>query len=215
MKLVMKTIRIKFHIRDVRILTKIQNHLHMGIIRYDKNKPYVIYNISRKEDMIYVLNNLNGLIRIKVLNYKKALDYFNINYIEPDYNIKLNDPYFAGLIDTDGSIVFNYPGNRIECKLELKYNEYSSKLNLNNVIPNYKPSIFIKNKDLKIKSIIFSYQTVKNMIDLYDYFMINRLFSDFKFYRISKISRFIEIRSYQKSDKNSLEFYIYSQFLLD
>ena len=32
-------------------------------------------------------------------------------------------------------------------------------------------------------SIVFKYQNVNNMIFIYDYFMINRLYSDFKFYR--------------------------------
>ena len=33
------------------------------------------------------------------------------------------------------------------------------------------------------------------MISLYDYFMKNRLYSDFKFYRVSQIKNFIEIRN--------------------
>ena len=41
-KLVLKSIRIKLHDRDVRILTYIQNTLHMGRIRADKNKPHSI-----------------------------------------------------------------------------------------------------------------------------------------------------------------------------
>lgn len=52
------------------------------------------------------------------------------------------------------------------------------------------------------------------MIPLYDYFMQHRLYSDFKFYRISQIPRFIEIRHLQKSDYNSTEFRIYSAFIL-
>jgi len=41
-KLVLKTIRIKLHNRDIRILTRIQNFLHFGRIRSDKNKPYCV-----------------------------------------------------------------------------------------------------------------------------------------------------------------------------
>jgi len=53
------------------------------------------------------------------------------------------------------------------------------------------------------------------MIHLYNYFMINRLYSDFKFYRVSKIKKFIEIRSYSQYPKDSPEFKIYSFFVLD
>ena len=219
-KQTLKSIRIKLHNRDIRILTRIQNYLHFGVIRVDKHKPYSIYTVSRFEDKLNLITKLNGLIKIKTDGFKKACSLFNIEYIEPDYNITPYDPYFAGLIDTDGSIVFNYTGNRIECNLEFKYNKYTSKLNLDNVIPNYKPYLLLRthssNKTSQIyKSIAFKFQSVKGMVPLYDYFMVNRLYSDFKFYRVTQIKRFIEIRDFQKSDFESVEFQIYSNFLLD
>ena len=216
--LVLKSIRIKLHRRDLRILTRIQNMLHFGQIKSDKNKPYVIYTISKKEQMKDVLQLLNGHIRLKKDAFIKALDYFNVEYIESNYTLKPLDPYFSGLIDTDGSIVFNYNSNRIECNLELKYNDYTKKLNLEYVIPGCKPSIYLRHKKNQspghlFKSISFKYQTVQSMGPLYDYFMQNRLYCDMKFYRISKIKEFLKIRSYQKYPKNSPEFQTYAQFL--
>jgi hypothetical protein len=215
----LKAIRIKLHNRDVKILTRILNYLHMGRINIDKNKPYSIYIVSTKEEMYNLILKLNGLIRIKANSFKKACELYNINYIEPDFNIKPYDPYFSGLIDTDGSIVFNYTNNRIECNLEFKYNEYTSKLNLDNVIPNYKPYILLHKHSNKktnqiYKSIAFKFQTVKGMLYLYDYFMVNRLYSDFKFYRVTQIKKFIEIRDYKNSDFDSIEYKIYSNFVL-
>jgi hypothetical protein len=219
-KLVLRAIRIKFHIRDIKILKIIQNHLHFGRIKHLNNNTYCIYIISTKKEMTIVINLINGLIRLKVDSFKKACDSLNINFIEPNYTLEPYDPYFSGLIDTDGSIVLNYPGNRIECNLELQENQYSKKLILDNVIPNYKPSIILrekKNQSKKktLKSISFKYQTVNGMIHLYDFFMINRLYCDLKFYRISKIKRFLEIRHYQKYPYESIEFKLYSEFLLD
>lgn len=70
------------------------------------------------------------------------------------------DPYFAGLIDSDGTILFNYAGNRIECVLELKLNEFSKKLNLDFVVPNYSPSVYyVRNGAIK-----YTYQRVNQMI---------------------------------------------------
>lgn len=211
-KLVLKAIRIKLHNRDVRILTNIQNTLHMGRIRADKNKPHSLWIVSTKEEMLFLINKLNGLIRLKVEGLKKSCEYLDVKYIEANYNIEPYDPYFAGLVDTDGSIVFNYTGNRIECNLEFENNKYSSKLNLDNVIPYYKPSVALRKSH---NSITFKYQTVKGMVFLYDYFMRNRLYSDFKFYRVSKIKSFIEIRDYKNEYKESIEFKIYSDFMLD
>jgi len=90
--------------------------------------------VSTKENMTYILNNINGLIRLKVPSFKEACTLYNIDYIEADYNIGKYDPYFAGLVDSSGSIIFNYAGNRIECNLEFKYNEYTSKLNFDDTI---------------------------------------------------------------------------------
>lgn len=220
-KLVLKAIRIKLHNRDVRILTRIQNELHMGRIRADKNKPHSLWIISKREEMLWLITNLNGLIRIKVDSFQKACNLLEVTYKEANYNIEAFDPYFAGLIDTDGTIVYNYMGNRIECNLEFKYNNYSKKLNLDNVIPNYKPCILLRNHKSSSKSnkthnsIAFKFQTVKGMVFLYDYFMKNRLYSDFKFYRVSKIKQFIIVRDYKNEPKNSVEFKIYSDFILD
>jgi hypothetical protein len=219
-KLVLRAIRIKFHVRDIKILKIIQDHLHCGRIVYSNNNTYCTYKVSTKKEMELIINLINGLIRLKVSSFKKACASLNITYIEPNYIIEPYDPYFAGLIDTDGTIVFNYPGNRIECNLEVKYNEYSKNLVLDNVIPNYKPSILLREKKnqtygKKFKSIVFKFQTVNGMIHLYDFFMKNRLYSDIKFYRISKIKRFLEIRHYQKTAKDSIEFKIYSEFILD
>jgi hypothetical protein len=162
--------------------------------------------------MLFLINKLNGLIRLKVEGFKKSCDYLGVEYREANYNIEPYDSYLAGLVDTDGSIVYNYAGNRIECNLEFEYNQYTSKLNLDDVIPNYKPSVSLRKTH---NSITFKYQTVKGMVFLYDYFMKNRLYSDFKFYRVSKIKEFIVIRDYKNEAKDSIEFKIYSDFILD
>lgn len=218
-KIILKQIRIKLHNRDIRILIRIQDFLHIGKIRTDKNKPYSIYILSNKDDIMYVLKKINGLIRIKVPGFKEACSLYNINYIKANYNIGLYDPYFAGLIDSDGSIVFNYAENRIECNLEFKYNEYTSILNFSNTILNTKPTTIIKRKKSwkrsSITSIAFKFQKVDNMLFIYDYFIHNRLYCDMKFYRITKIMPFMEIRKFQKSPKYSLEYKIYSDFIID
>lgn len=217
--LVLKAIRIKLHNRDIRILTRIRNLLHVGRIRSDAKKPYSMYIVSTKQEMAFVINIINGSIRLKTDSFKKACDCLNIQYIQSNYTLEPFDAYFAGLVDTDGSIVFNYDSNRIECNLEFKYNTYSEKLNFDNVITNCKPTILYRNKKnntagRQFKSIVFKFQTVTGMIHLYDYFMKNRLYSDFKFYRVSQIKKFLEIRSYAKYPKHSVEFKIYSSFVL-
>jgi hypothetical protein len=190
----------------------------------DKKKPYSIYIVSTKETMSLILKNINGLIRLKVPSFKEACFLYSIDYVEANYNIGLYDPYYAGLVDTDGSIVFNYSGNRIECNLEFQYNEYTSKLNFDNTILNSKPAVLIRKKSSSssgtgssklFTSIAFKFQNVNSMLFIYDYFMQNRLYCDIKFYRVSKIKPFIEIRKYKTSPKNSVEHTVYSNFVID
>ena len=217
-KFKLKAIRIKLHNRDIRILTRIQNYLHLGRIRSDKKKPHSIYIVSTKEDMKFIIRGLNGLIRIKVPDFKLACEDLNVKYIKADYTIKQYDPYFAGLIDSDGSIVYNYSANRIECNLEMKKNDYVKLLNLDYVIPNCKPYILDrthKNTDKVYFSRAFKFQNVNTMVCVYDFFMKNRLYSDLKFYRVSKIKPFLEIRDFKNSPTDSLEYKKYSQFILD
>lgn len=45
--------------------------------------------------------------------------------------------------------------------------------------------------------------------------MRNRLYCDIKFYRVSKIKPFMEIRKYKISPLGSVEQKIYSDFLID
>jgi hypothetical protein len=171
--------------------------------------------------MYYLVKHLNGLIRLKVPAFKEACFLYNIDYKEANYNIKLYDPYFSGLVDTDGSIVFNYAGNRIECNLEFQYNEYTSKLNLDSTMLNCKPYVVIRNKSSSsnnpkiFTSIAFKFQNVNSMLFIYDYFMHNRLYSNMKFYRVTQIKSFIEIRKYKSSPVFSIEHNIYSNFVLN
>ena len=209
----LKQIRIKLHNRDIRILIRIQNFLHLGKIRTDKNKSFSIYIISSEDDMKYIINNINGLIRLKVPSFEEACSILNIEYKEADYIIKKNDPYFSGLVDSDGSIVFNHSSNRIECNLKFKLDDYSLKLNFNKTIPFFKPYRTIRRKK-NFQSVAYKFQKVDSMIHIYNYFLKNRLYSDMKFYRIIKIKQFLIIKKYKNSE-NIVEKQIYSNFLID
>lgn len=218
-KNVLKYIEIKVNNKDIRILNYILNKLHMGKIYRYKNNINSKLIISINKDMEYIIIKLNGLIRLKVINFKNACNCLNIKYLESNYIINNFDPYFAGLIDTIGIINYNYITNNIECYIELKSNIYTSKLNLDNLIPNLKPLKKI-NKQKNNTFIIFKYpdiinQNINDISLIYDYFMKNRLYSDSKFFIITKILKFINIRDYKYYPYNSEEYLIYSEFIIN
>ena len=215
---IIKQIRIKVHNEDIRILTRIQNYLHIGKIISNVNKPYSIYTVSTKENIMYILKNINGLIRIKTFSFKEACTLYNIDYIEPNYNIELYDTYFAGLIDSKGTIDFDYINNIIECNLTFKYNEYTSKLNFNKTLLNFStPTIIVHGTNSKLNSRFISYkfQNEMKMLFIYDYFMSTGLYSERKFYKAAKIKDFILIRKYKMYPLHSIERKIYYDFIKD
>lgn len=216
-KKVLKTIRIVQSVRDINILNQVKNLLKGGKIR-KHTKTTFVYCISNKELMEFCVNMINGNIRIKIDNFIFVCEYLNIKFIEPNYIIQKNSSYFAGLIDTDGSIVFNYEGNRIDLFLEFKRTKYTLKLDFSNVISNIDCKVykFIKrnqNREKIFYSIRFAFANKKNMLLIHDYFRYHRLYSEFKFFRVMKIKEFLEIRHFKNYLENSLEYKIYHKFL--
>jgi hypothetical protein len=215
-KRVLKSIRITQEIRNSNILHHIKDLLKSGRIR-NRSNNILIYIISDKKGMYNLVKLLNGYIRIKIPGFIDACNYFNIEYKQPLYLIPKNSSYLAGLVDTDGSIVYNYPNNRIEIHLEFKQNEYSLLLNFSEVL-DIAPKVYnyIKKNQTKDKifySIRFSYSSIDSMLILYNYFKINRCYSLFKFFRIMQIKEFLIIRKYKNYPLNSIEFKLYNNFL--
>ena len=205
------------NIRDIRILYKVKDLLKMGRIRC-KSLNVCRYILSHKEGLYFLLNLINGEIRLKVDGFKEACFLYNINFKEACYSICKDSSYLAGLVDTDGTIVFNYPGNKIEVHIELKQTIYSLKLDLTQIIEysNLKTYRYIKRNQTKDKifySIRFSFSSISNMLVLYKYFKKNRLYSDFKYYRVMSIKKFLELRLFKSYSKDSVEFKLYKKFL--
>lgn len=213
----LKSIRIVMNHRDINVLYKIKNILKCGSIRL-KQKNVFIYQICNFKDMFFCINSINGNIRLKVPKFKDSCKFLNIEYIEASSIVPYYSNYLAGLIDTDGSIVLNYPNNRIEVNIEFKYNEWSSKLDLSKVLPIPCSKIQLikknQNKEKKFYSIRFSYNTVNSMLPIYQYIKLNRLYSQFKFFRAMQIKEFLEIRYFKDKPKDSIEYKRYKNFLI-
>ena len=215
-KRVLNKIRIKANHKDIRILTHIQNYLHIGNIVSDVNKQYSVYTISGKEDLMYILKNINGRIRIKVPAFKEACALSNIDYIEANYKISFRDSYFAGLLDTKGSIDIYGEDHIVTCNLYLKNTEYTSKLNFDDVLGgSFTPSVYLYNKHpkLKYRSISFEFKNNEKFCYLINYFKYANLSSESKFYKAKKSQDFLEIRKYRKYPLGSIERQIFYDFL--
>lgn len=215
-KRTLKQIRITQHPRDSRILYRVKDMLG-GTIRV-KGKKYILWSISTAAQMKDCIKTINGRVRLKIKGFKEACELLNVKYIEPNYKIEQNSAYLAGLIDTDGSIVYNYRSNIIDVSLEFQQNEYTTMLDLAQVIPETTLSVIklIKRNKTAGKifySIRFVYQTIDNMMPLYKYAQENRLYSDFKYYRIMQIKRFVELREYKEYPRETPEYELYKNYV--
>jgi hypothetical protein len=194
-KLIFNRLIIRINIRDINILIRIKNLLSTGkIVRLNTHE--VGYIVTNKNDIIMLLNNLNGFIRIKYYNFKIACRFYDISAKRPNLNILFNDTYLVGLIDSIGSIRFSFKSNRIECILKLKYNNYTSQLNFCNSssYSNYPINYLRRLKQINNKPvfIIFKFRNLNILTNLQNSNSKCRLYSQMKFHRINLIEEFIK-----------------------
>ena len=211
---VLKSIRIKLHIRDVRILKRIQNMLHIGRIRAVKGTSYVVFIASSKLHMTQLLTCINGHVRIKEQPFRNACGSLHVWFYK-SCELKPFDAYFAGLVDSDGSVALNFQQNCITIAVEVNLTSYTEHLNFDSVVPNAKPNKVVRTTASGKKSIRFVYQSVRSLAPVYRYFRRVRLYSDFKYYRVIKIKKFLALRHFKSSPYGSVEYRIYSAFCLD
>eukprot|EP01025_Chloroclados_australasicus_P065281 TRINITY_DN8901_c0_g1_i4.p1 TRINITY_DN8901_c0_g1~~TRINITY_DN8901_c0_g1_i4.p1 ORF type:complete len:488 (-),score=-8.00 TRINITY_DN8901_c0_g1_i4:24-1487(-) len=102
------SLEITMGINDIEALQYIQQHLG-GYIKPRSNARAFRYRLHKTQSMITVVNLLNGhcvnSVRIKQL--QKLCQHFNITYIEP-HPIELNNAWFAGFFDGDGTISYSF-----------------------------------------------------------------------------------------------------------
>lgn len=212
---VLKAIRIKLSVRDISILRKIKTILKCG--RININKSLATYVISTKKEMYRVIFLVNGKIRLKVKNFILACDYFSINYKIANYLLtEVEYNYFIGLFDTDGTVTFNYISNRIEVHIEFKKYIESELLNFDNIIIGTKPRVnnYKKRNQSRKKifySVRFSYDRISDMALVYNFFKKHGSYSQFKFFRLMKIKKFLEVRHFKNFPKGSPEHIVYSR----
>ena len=207
----LKAIRIKIHVRDVKILNYIQNKTHVGRIRNVPNSSYVLFIVSNKESMTTFVYLINGFIRVKIPRFTAACKALNIAF-KPAPDLVPYDAYLSGLIDSDGWVSFNYVQNCIVVGVELNMSPCVADLNFDAVIPCAQPNTFSRTTASGKKSLRVIYQSVRGMSAVYHYFLTQRLVGDFKFQRAMAIQRFLSLRHYKLCAFGSVEQRIYSEF---
>ncbi|MAS43780.1 MAG: hypothetical protein CML43_11630 [Rhodobacteraceae bacterium] len=214
---VLKSIRIITSNRDLGVLHRVKYLLKAGTIK-SKTRNSSMYIVSKEIYMIEIVKILNGRIRLKTPNFIEACKFFNMEFKEASVIIPEYSYYFNGLIDSNGSITLDKTRNVILINLELKSKERSKDLDFSRVMPNvgvYKQELKKRNqtRDKVFYSVRFIFGSSKDMMDIYEYFKKQRLYSQFKYFKVMQIREFVDLRGYKKFDKESIEHRKYSHFL--
>jgi hypothetical protein len=73
-------IRICFNIKDLKLAEFLLNIIG-GSICFNKNKTYCLLTINKLEEVIFIINNINGYFRTpKIEALKRLINFLNINY---------------------------------------------------------------------------------------------------------------------------------------
>lgn len=106
------TCEITVGIEDEKMLRQIQNKFK-GSIKLRSGAKTLRYRLNNKEDMIKLINAINGNIRHskRLIQLEQVCNILNIKCIKP-YPLDINNSWFAGFFDADGTINYYYQNNR-------------------------------------------------------------------------------------------------------
>lgn len=111
------SIRICFNIKDKKVVEHLQ-FIFGGTYWINKNKTYIIYSIQKHNELVNIVNLINGYFRTpKIEALKRLIDFFNENLKEKDNEIIIfkgldqspidSNGWLAGFSDSDGNFNIN------------------------------------------------------------------------------------------------------------
>lgn len=191
-------INVTVELRDIGILYEIKKQVKGGkIIKHGENA--VRWRIHKKVLIESFVNMVNGHVRIRAGKLKECCNRLGIDFIPASAeSISLNDSYFAGLVDGDGSIGYNEQSNHYTLTVTSKFPiTFLNSLGIGKVYGPYtyldkRTNKFYTRYDYKIQSLL-------EFNKIYHYFRLHRCFSAHKFNLIMSFKGFCKIRDNMKS----------------
>ena len=111
------------HIDELPILVRIKKMFQFGKFYTTEASPNCCtYQIDAKHEREFLLKVVNGHIRVRKTDFMARCEQHQIPFKEAEA-VTLKDAYFAGLVDTDGSVFFDKHKNRIHVTVTNKSEE--------------------------------------------------------------------------------------------
>jgi cytochrome c oxidase subunit 1 len=214
-KIILQKITIQLKKTEKRLIKHIQEHLTGGVVINLKKKSFFV--IKDSENMVNILYMINGYIKVKLYQFRKACILYNIETVQSRL-IKTNysNCYLTGLIDITGYIVFIYKYNIIDCVIKFSLSRlFFNKFKLQPT--KFKNSIrglkLIKNSLYRFVNL--GLNTKEKLAKFHQYVTNNQLFSEINLYKTTKIRSFMLVRKYKYFAITSPQFRLYSNFVFN
>lgn len=156
-------LQITMDIRDKKAIYEIKHKLG-GSIRTMANANALRYQLSHKKGLVFLINNVNGLIRnpTRLLQMNKLCLKYGIKLLYPK-SLTYNNGWLSGFIDSDGSIYMNEQSGQIFISISQKNNYL-----LNPLIHLYGGRVDILSPKIEaFKYIVYRKNELFNLIDNY------------------------------------------------
>ncbi len=103
-------------------LLEIQKRLGGSITKRTNRDNTHRYYLGNRDGMIHLVHRINGNIRghSRTMQFKMLCDFLNITYKAP-VELTINNAWYAGYFDSDGTIVLSVSQRQITVKVTSKY----------------------------------------------------------------------------------------------
>lgn len=107
------SLEIVMETRDKRCLYLIKQKFG-GSAKIKSDVNYLRYRLHHKEGLIYLLENINGLLRnpVRILQFVKLCDKYNVS-VKPSETLTYDSAWLSGFFDSDGSICINLLSSQV------------------------------------------------------------------------------------------------------
>ena len=179
--------------RDKAALYEIK-HKYGGSIKPVANAKALRYKLRHKKGLIDLINGVNGLIRnpARLLQMNKLCVKYGIE-LKESLPLTFNNGWFAGFLDSDGSIYLNEKSVQVCIAVSQK-----NKFLLEPLINLYGGKIYILSP--KIEAFKYVIYRKKELFDLIDNYLSKHPLKTNKSSRLKLIKNFYQVRLDRKSD---------------
>lgn len=190
-------------IEDEKMLRQIQNKFS-GNIKLRSGSNSIRYKLSNKDNMIKLLNAINGNIR----NTKRITQFIivcnNLNIpIKQIETLHFNHAWFSGYFDGNGSINYSYQNNNLQLQIFIT-NKYLVDVQPFEII--FKGQIYFEKSNNGYYKWIITNKDLHLLYYEYNKLCPSKSFKGNRLFLIKSFYKFYDIKAYQLNNDNLLLF---------